>query len=120
MTDHHEKIARLTFASVYPHYVQKVQKKGRTIEELHEIIRWLTGFSDEKILQLISDKVNFVCFFEEANLHPNAIMIRGTICGYRIEEIDNELTKKVRYLDKIVDELAKGKSVDKICRKTIP
>ena len=114
---HDEKIAKMTFASVYPHYVTKVEKKGRTVAELHEVITWLTGFNDAKIQQLIDDKVTFEEFFAQATLHPNAELITGMICGYRIEEIVTPLTKKARYLDKIIDELAKGRAMEKILRK---
>ncbi len=113
---HHERIAKMTFASVYPHYQAKVEKKGRTIEELHEVIEWLTGFDNRKLQELIKDKVTFESFFQEAKLNSNAHLITGMICGYRIEEIDNVLTKKVRYLDKLVDELAKGRKMEKILR----
>ncbi|KPM47673.1 DUF2200 domain-containing protein [Jiulongibacter sediminis] len=114
--NHDERMAKMTFGSVYPHYVIKVEKKGRSKAELHEVITWLTGFDDEKIESLINDKVTFEQFFEQANLHPNAPSIKGMICGYRIEEIDNPLTQKVRYLDKLVDELAKGRKMEKILR----
>lgn len=114
--EHHERIAKVTFASVYPHYVTKVERKGRTKEELHKVINWLTGFDDEAIQNLIDEKVTFETFFERAKLHPNAQLIMGTICGYRIEDLDNPLTKQVRYLDKLVDELAKGKKMEKILR----
>lgn len=113
---HHERIAKLTFASVYPHYVTKVEKKGRTKEELHEVITWLTGFDNNTLQQLIKEQVTFETFFERATLHPNAHLITGLICGYRIEEIENTLTKQVRYLDKLVDELAKGRKMEKILR----
>ena len=113
---HDERIAQMTFATVYPHYVVKVEKKGRTKEELHEVITWLTGFDVAKIQALIDEKVSFETFFQRANLHPNASLITGLICGYRIEEITNPLTQKVRYLDKLVDELAKGRKMDKILR----
>jgi hypothetical protein len=113
---HNERIAKMTFAVVYPHYVTKVQSKGRTVEELLEVIEWLTGFSQKKIQELIEEKVTFEIFFERAKLHPNAELIKGTICGYKIEEIENPLTKKVRYLDKLIDELAKGKKMEKILR----
>ncbi len=115
--EHNARIAKMTFASVYPHYVTKVEKKGRTKEELHQVIEWLTGFNDETLQALIDDKVTFETFFEEAKLNPNAHLIKGVICGYRIEEIENELTQKVRFLDKLVDELAKGRTMDKILRK---
>lgn len=114
--EHHERIAKMTFASVYPHYVTKVERKGRTKEELHKVINWLTGFDDEAIQNLIDEKVTFETFFERAKLQPNAHLITGTICGYRIEDLDNPLTKQVRYLDKLVDELAKGRKMEKILR----
>lgn len=114
---HNKRIAEMKFFSVYPHYVTKVEKKGRTIAELHEVITWLTGFDDKKIQEMIDRKVTFETFFEEATLHPNAPLIKGVICGYRIEEIDNELTRKTRYLDKLIDELAKGRKMEKILRK---
>jgi len=116
--EHNERIAKMTFASVYPHYITKVEKKGRTKEELHQVIEWLTGFDDKKLQQLIDEKVTFATFFERAQLNPNAHLITGLICGYRIEEIDNLLTKKARYLDKLVDELAKGRKMEKILRTT--
>jgi len=114
---HDARMAKLTFASVYPHYVAKVEKKGRTIQELQQVIEWLTGFDAAKQQQLIDQKVTFEAFFEHATLHPNAELITGMICGYRIEEIENPLTKQVRYLDKLVDELAKGKKMEKILRE---
>ena len=113
---HNERIAKMSFASVYPLYVQKVEKKGRTKEELHQVIEWLTGFDDKKLEQLIKEKVTFETFFERASLNPNAHLITGMICGYRIEEIENPLTRKARYLDKLVDELAKGRKMEKILR----
>lgn len=113
---HHQRIAQMTFASVYPHYVTKVEKKGRTIQELHTVIEWLTGFNEKTLMSLIAEGVNFQTFFSRANLNPNAIMITGLICGYRIEEIEVPLTKQVRYLDKLVDELAKGRKMEKILR----
>ncbi len=116
-TAHHdERIAKMTFGSVYPHYVTKVEKKGRTKAELHEVIEWLTSFDEKQLQELMDKKVTFEEFFEMANLNPNAGLIKGVICGYRVEEIDNPLTQKVRYLDKIVDELAKGKKMEKILR----
>tara|TARA_Y100000588_G_C13348903_1_gene541477 strand:- start:141 stop:506 length:366 start_codon:yes stop_codon:yes gene_type:complete len=114
---HDAKIAKMTFASVYPHYVTKVEKKGRTKEELHTVITWLTGFDDAKIQNLIDEKVTFADFFQQATLHPNAPLIKGSICGYRIEEIETPLTQQVRYLDKLVDELAKGRKMEKILRE---
>lgn len=113
---HNERIAKMTFASVYPHYITKVEKKGRTQEELHQVIEWLTGFDVEKLQALIDEKVTFETFFENATLNPNATLIKGVICGYRVEEIDNPLTQKVRYLDKLVDELARGRKMEKILR----
>ena len=116
-TSHHdERIAKMTFASVYPHYVTKIENKGRTKEELHQVITWLTGFDTNKLDLLISDKVTFKTFFENANLNPNSKLITGVICGYRIEEIQNSLTQQVRYLDKLIDELAKGRKMEKILR----
>ncbi|MBE8712152.1 DUF2200 domain-containing protein [Sphingobacterium hungaricum] len=115
---HDEKIAKLTFAGVYPHYVTKVVSKGRTEEELHEVIEWLTGFNQKKQQELIDEKVMFETFFQRATLNPNAHLITGTICGYRVEEIENPLTQQARYLDKLVDELAKGKKMEKILRST--
>lgn len=114
--EHDERIAKLTFASVYPHYITKVEKKGRTKEELHQVIAWLTGFNDKKLQELIDKKVTFETFFQQASLHPNAHLIKGVICGYRIEEIETPLTQQVRYLDKLVDELAKGRKMEKILR----
>jgi hypothetical protein len=113
---HNERVAKMTFASVYPHYVSKVEKKGRTKEELHEVIEWLTGFNEFKLQELIDEKVTFETFFQKADLNSNAHLIKGMICGYRIEEIDNTLTRQTRYLDKLVDELAKGRKMDKILR----
>lgn len=114
---HDEKIAKLTFASVYPHYITKVENKGRTKEELNRVIEWLTGFDNNDLQNLNDEKVTFETFFERANLNPNAHLIKGVICGYRIEEIDTPLTKQVRYLDKLVDELAKGRKMEKILRQ---
>ena len=107
----------MTFASVYPHYVAKVEKKGRTKKELQQVIEWLTGFDADRQQELIDKKVTFETFFKEANLNPNAPLIKGVICGYRIEEIGYPLTRQVRYLDKLVDELAKGRKMEKILRK---
>ncbi len=114
--EHNERIAKMTFASVYPHYITKVQSKGRTTEELHQVIEWLTGFDAKKLQELIDEKVTFETFFKQAKLNPNAQLITGVICGYRIEEIENSLTKQARYLDKLVDELAKGRKIEKILR----
>ncbi len=115
--EHDARIAKMIFASVYPHYVTKVERKGRTKEELHQVIKWLTGFDDKKLQQLIDDKVTFETFFKKAKLNPNAHLITGLICGYRVEEIENPLTQQARYLDKLIDELAKGKAMEKILRK---
>jgi len=114
--EHDAKIAAMTFSSVYPHYVAKVEKKGRTIEELHRVIRWLTGYTEAQIKKHIDAKSTFEAFFAKAKLNPNARLITGAICGYRVEEIENPLTQKVRYLDKLVDELAKGKKMEKVLR----
>ena len=114
--EHDAKIAKLTFASVYPHYVTKVESKGRTKEELHEVITWLTGFNNEQIQIQIDEKVTFDIFFERATVNPNAELITGTICGYKIQDITTPLTRQVRYLDKLVDELAKGRKMEKILR----
>ena len=113
---HNERFAKMTFASVYPLYLTKVEKKGRTKEELHQVIKWLTGFDNKKLQELIKEKVTFETFFQRASLNPNAKLITGMICGYRIEEIENPLTRQVRYLDKLVDELAKGRKMEKILR----
>ena len=116
-TSHHdERFAKMTFASVYPHYVAKAEKKGRTKEELHQVIEWLTGYDEKKLHKLIDDKVTFEKFFQRASINPNARLITGVICGYRVEEIENPLTQQVRYLDKLVDELAKGRKMEKILR----
>src|SRR4051812_15014875 len=102
---HNQRMVKMTFASVYPLYLAKVEKKGRTKEELDQVIEWLTGFDSKKIQELIKENINFETFFQLASLNPNASLITGLICGYRIEEIENPLTKQVRYLDKLVDEL---------------
>ncbi|GCD80449.1 DUF2200 domain-containing protein [Schleiferia thermophila] len=114
--EHHEKIAKMTFASVYPHYVAKLEKKGRTRQELHQVIEWLTGFNEHQIFKHIEENSTFEEFFKQASIHENARYITGVICGYRIEEIENELTRNIRYLDKLVDELAKGRKMEKILR----
>ncbi len=113
---HNKRMAEMTFSSVYPLYLTKIEKKGRTKDELNQVITWLTGFDEKKIQALINEKVTFETFFKKAKLHPNANLITGMICGYRIEEIENPLTKQVRYLDKLVDELAKGRKMEKILR----
>ena len=114
--DHDGRIAKMTFASVYPHYVAKVEKKGRTVVELRQVISWLTGFKAKDLQRLIKNDATFEEFFAEATVNPNASLITGSICGYRIEEIETPLTKQVRYLDKLVDELAKGRKLEKILR----
>jgi len=106
----------MTFASVYPLYLAKVEGKGRTRKELHQVIEWLTGFDEKKLKELIKAKVTFEAFFATASLNPNARLITGVICGYRVEEIKNPLTQQARYLDKLVDELAKGRKMEKILR----
>ncbi len=116
MGNQNQRIAKMTFASVYPMYLAKVQKKGRTEEELHQVIEWLTGFDERKLQELIDEKVTFETFFQRASLHSNAPLITGVICGYRIEEIEDPLMRQVRYLDKLVDELAKGRKMEKILR----
>lgn len=113
---HNERIAKMSFASVYPHYIKKVESKGRTIKELHQVIEWLTGFDNKKLQELIDENATFETFFQRAELNPNAHLIKGVICGYRIEDIENPLTKQARYLDKLIDELAKGKKMEKILR----
>jgi hypothetical protein len=116
-TAHHDqRIATMTFSSVYPHLLAKVVKKGRTEAELNQVIQWLTGYSEKKLQKLIDEKATFAQFFQGAKLHPNARLITGVICGYRVEEIENPLTQQVRYLDKLVDELAKGRPMEKILR----
>lgn len=110
------RIARMTLASVYPHYLNKVVKKGRSEAELREVITWLTGFTDAELDEHIARRSNFETLFEEATLHPNAASIKGVVCGVRVEEIENPLTRQVRCLDKLIDELAKGKAMEKILR----
>jgi len=112
------RIFRMPFASVYPHYVTKVERKGCTKEELHTVIHWLTGYTEKGLAKVIADKTDFETFFAKApRMHPNAHLITGVICGYRVEEIDDPLMQQIRYLDKLVDELAKGKAMEKILRK---
>jgi len=114
--DHHKKIASLIYADVYPHYLAKVEKKGRTKEELDQVTEWLTGFNKKQLQEQIDKKTTFEQFFSEATINPNAKLITGVICGWRVEEIENPLTQKIRYLDKLVDELSKGKKMEKILR----
>ena len=116
-SDHHAKMAQLTLAEVYPHYVNKITKKGRTEAELLQVIKWLTSFDESQLNELIDNKASFEEFFAKATLHPNAHLITGVICGYRVEAIDNPVTQKIRYLDKLVDELAKGRKMEQILRK---
>ena len=116
MNTQNQRIAKMTFASVYPLYLAKVEKKGRTKEELHQVIKWLTGFDNKKQQELINENVTFETFFHYARLNPNVHLITGVICGYRVEEIEDPLTQQVRYLDKLVDELAKGRKMEKILR----
>lgn len=113
---HDQRMAKMIFATVYPLYLAKVERKGRTKEELHQVIEWLTGFDEKQLQELVIEKVTFETFFQQASLNPNANLITGVICGYRVEEIENPLTQQVRYLDKLVDELAKGRKMEKILR----
>lgn len=113
---HNERIAKMSFASVYPHYVTKIESKGRTKKELFEVIAWLTGFNEKKLNELLKEKVTYEEFFKRAKLNKNAKLITGVICGYRVEDIENPLTQKARYLDKLIDELAKGRKMEKILR----
>ncbi len=116
-TSHHdERIAKMTFASVYPHYVAKVEGKGRTQAELQQVIQWLTGYGKKELDKHLKNKSTFEEFFDQANLNSNSHLITGVICGYRVEDIENPLTQKARYLDKLVDELAKGRKMEKILR----
>ncbi|MFL5730094.1 MAG: DUF2200 domain-containing protein [Cytophagaceae bacterium] len=114
---HNQRFAKMSFATVYPLYLAKVEKKGRTKAELDQVIEWLTGFDNKKLQKLIKENTTFETFFQHASLNPNAHLITGVICGYRVVEIENPLTQKVRYLDKLVDELAKGRKMEKILRK---
>lgn len=118
-TSHHDDaFAKMIFGSVYPHYLTRIEKNGRSKEELHQVIKWLTGYTDKQLEKLINDDVTFASFFKKAKLNPNAHFITGVICGYRVEEIENPLTQKVRYLDKLVDELARGRKMEKILRNS--
>ena len=114
--EHNARMAKMSFTAVYLLYLAKIEKKGRTKEELHQVIRWLTGFDEQTLQKYINEEITFADFLAQATIHPNAEMIKGIICGYRIEEIENPLTKQIRYLDKLVDELAKGKAMEKILR----
>jgi hypothetical protein len=113
---HHQRIAKMTFASIYPMYLEKIEKKGRTKQELHQVIAWLTGFDSKQLQELIKENATFEVFFQQASLNPKAHLITGVICGYRVEAIEDPLTQQVRYLDKLVDELAKGRKMEKILR----
>ena len=117
MNTDNRRIAKMTISSVYPMYLAKVEKKGRTEEELLQVIQWLTGFDSRKLQELIKDNVTFETFFQRAALNPNVHLITGVICGYRVEEIKDPLMQQVRYLDKLVDELAKGRKMEKILRR---
>jgi hypothetical protein len=114
--EHNARMARTVFATVYPYYIKKVESKGRTVAELHQVIEWLTSFDETKLNELIQEKVTIEEFFKRATLNPNAHLIKGLICGYRVEEIENPTTRQARYMDKLIDELAKGKSMEKILR----
>ena len=116
MGTNNQRLAQMTFSSVYPMYVAKVEKKGRTKKELHQVIEWLTGFDTKKLQELIKANVTFETFFRQASMNPNTHLITGVICGYRVEDIKDPLTQQVRYLDKLVDELAKGRKMEKILR----
>lgn len=113
---HNQRIARMSFSAVYPMYVAKIEKKGRTKEELHQVIEWLTGFDYKRLQELMTENVTFEVFFQRATLNPKAHLISGLICGYRVEDIEDPLTQKARFLDKLVDELAKGRKMEKILR----
>ena len=113
---YNNRIANMTFTSIYPHYLNKVEKKGRSKEELYQVITWLTGYSDKKLDEFIGNEATLKDFFKNAKINPNAHLIKGVICGSRVEDIKNPLTQKVRYLDKLVDELAKGKQIKTILR----
>lgn len=115
--EHTARVSKLTFASIYPHYIRKIESKDRSKKELLQVIEWLTGFHEKELSEMIAKNVTFDTFFKRAKLNPNSHLITGIICGYRVEEIENPLTKKVRYLDKLIDELAKGKKIEKILRK---
>lgn len=115
--ENNSRLIKMSFASVYPHYVKKVERKGRTKEELHQVIFWLTGYNEKSFQQILDKKIDFETFFAKAKLNKNASLITGVICGYRVEEIEDPLMQKIRYLDKIIDELAKGKAMEKILRK---
>jgi hypothetical protein len=114
-----EQVANLIFGEIYPHYLNRIEKNGRTREELNQVIEWLTGINEDKLQELIDEKVTFEIFFQHANMHPNAHLIKGVVCGYRIEEIEDEFEvyKKCRRMEKLIDELAKGRKMEKILRE---
>ncbi len=116
MNKENQRIAGMAFSTVYPMYLAKVEKKGRTKEELNQVIEWLTGYNNLKLEELIVENVTFDTFFKQASINPNAHLITGMICGYRVEEIEDPFIRQVRYLDKLVDELAKGRRIEKIMR----
>lgn len=118
-TEKNEKVANMIFASIYPHYLNRLKKNGRTKEELNQVLEWFTGFDEVQLNALIEEKVNFRTFFQKAKIHQNAHMIKGVVCGYRIEEIEDEfeLYKQCRQMEKLIDELAKGRKMEKIMRK---
>ena len=112
-----DRVRKMSFASVYPHYVAKAEKKGRAKAEVDEVIRWLTGYSDAQMAEVMEQRTDFETFFAVApKLNPNRALIKGVICGYRVEEIEEPLMREVRYLDKLIDELAKGRKMEKILR----
>ncbi|NRA91671.1 MAG: DUF2200 domain-containing protein [Psychroserpens sp.] len=114
-----EQVANMIFGSIYPHYWNRLEKHGRTKEEFHQVLEWFTGFDEKKLQALIDEKVTFGTFFQQAKIHPNAHMIKGVVCGYRIEEIEDEFEtyKQCRRMEKLIDELARGRKMDKILRK---
>ena len=118
-TEKNEKVANLIFSTIYPLYLNRLKKNGRTKKELNQVIEWLTGFNENELEQLIENKVTFRTFFKKAKIHSNAKLIKGVVCGYRIEEIDDkfEIYKQCRRLEKLIDELAKGRKMEKILRK---
>lgn len=118
-TEKNEKVAKMIFASIYPLYWNRLEKKGRTKEEFHQVLEWLTGFNEKKIQELIDEKVTFETFFQKAKIHPNAHLIKGVVCGYRIEDIADEfeIYKQCRQMEKLIDELAKGRKMEKILRQ---
>lgn len=114
-----EKVAQMVFSSIYPHYLKRIEKNGRTKQELNQVIEWLTGFDEQKLESLIKEKVTFETFFQQAKIHPNAHLIKGVVCGYRIEEIEDkfDVYKQCRRMEKLIDELAKGRKMEKILRE---